>query len=241
MDYQRHYNKLIERAKNRKDPEVTERHHIIPRSIGGNDNFENIVRLTPEEHFVAHQLLLKMYPEYSFELTYALNMMTVPGPRTVRSNKRYGWIRRRYITECKKRTGDKNPSFGKSWYHNPETGEAGKFSSENIPKKWNKGRTKPKTKCKLCNEEKDTPTGNYCEKHRKEIFKNRAIEQGRGRRKRNNTEDKEKFEYAITTSKTWSEAIKKAGFKTEGYSRTRLQRFAQENELTLLKEYNTGS
>lgn len=37
-----------------------ERHHIVPKSCGGND-YENIIRLTPEEHYRAHALLAEIY------------------------------------------------------------------------------------------------------------------------------------------------------------------------------------
>ena len=37
-----------------------EKHHIIPRCIGGSDHRENIVALTAREHFVCHLLLTKM-------------------------------------------------------------------------------------------------------------------------------------------------------------------------------------
>jgi hypothetical protein len=40
-----------------------ERHHIIPRSIGGSDNKSNLVFLTAREHFICHLLLIKMVQE----------------------------------------------------------------------------------------------------------------------------------------------------------------------------------
>jgi hypothetical protein len=38
----------------------TESHHIIPRSLGGDDSKENLVKLTAREHFLCHYLLTKM-------------------------------------------------------------------------------------------------------------------------------------------------------------------------------------
>jgi hypothetical protein len=38
----------------------TEVHHILPKSLGGNDNNENLVRLGAREHFICHLLLTKM-------------------------------------------------------------------------------------------------------------------------------------------------------------------------------------
>lgn len=64
MDYEKHYNLLIEKAINRNTPEsYTEKHHITPKCMGGSSDTENIVRLTGREHFVAHWLLHRMYPD----------------------------------------------------------------------------------------------------------------------------------------------------------------------------------
>ena len=62
MNYQDHYNRLIETRKSRSIVENTcyERHHIIMRSMGGTDDSENIVKLTPREHFIAHWLLCSL-------------------------------------------------------------------------------------------------------------------------------------------------------------------------------------
>ena len=48
---------MIERARNRVIDGYVERHHIIPRSLGGTDDPSNIVALTAREHLVAHMLL----------------------------------------------------------------------------------------------------------------------------------------------------------------------------------------
>jgi hypothetical protein len=64
MNYQSHYSRLIARARARDSRFLSlfEKHHIIPRCIGGADADANIVKLTPQEHFVAHRLLVKMHP-----------------------------------------------------------------------------------------------------------------------------------------------------------------------------------
>lgn len=63
MNYQAIYNSLIERGRNRLLDGYSERHHIIPRCMGGNNNPENLVKLTAREHFLAHRLLTKIYPD----------------------------------------------------------------------------------------------------------------------------------------------------------------------------------
>lgn len=55
------YNTIIDRATLRRQVDgYTERHHIIPRSLGGEDLDSNIVELTAREHFICHLLLTKM-------------------------------------------------------------------------------------------------------------------------------------------------------------------------------------
>ncbi len=54
------YYAIIHNAQKRNPTEYTERHHIIPKSLNGDDSTNNIVRLTAREHFVCHLLLTKM-------------------------------------------------------------------------------------------------------------------------------------------------------------------------------------
>ena len=63
MNYQLIHNQIIERAQQRVPAGYTERHHIIPKCIGGNNSEENIVRLTAREHFIVHKLLAEIYPK----------------------------------------------------------------------------------------------------------------------------------------------------------------------------------
>lgn len=54
------YWNIIEHAKTRSLIGYTEQHHILPRSLGGTDDSENLVHLTAREHFIVHWLLTKM-------------------------------------------------------------------------------------------------------------------------------------------------------------------------------------
>lgn len=89
MNYQLHYDRLIARAKSRSLSGYVERHHIIPRCIGGGNSPDNIVKLTPEEHYVAHQLLIRIYPN-QLRLAHAALMMA----SRCSGNKPYGWLRK---------------------------------------------------------------------------------------------------------------------------------------------------
>lgn len=62
--YTRWYNNLICAARNRTEISgYIERHHIIPKSLGGTNDNENLIYLTAKEHFIAHHLLTKMCEE----------------------------------------------------------------------------------------------------------------------------------------------------------------------------------
>lgn len=57
--YKKWYDLIVENAKNRSLEGYKERHHIVPKSMGGKDSKDNLVELTAREHFVCHWLLTK--------------------------------------------------------------------------------------------------------------------------------------------------------------------------------------
>lgn len=72
------YYSIITNAKSRINPKevYTEKHHIIPKSLGGANSVENYVRLTAREHFICHWLLTKMTESQAkHKMLYALNGM----------------------------------------------------------------------------------------------------------------------------------------------------------------------
>jgi hypothetical protein len=74
--YTKYYNLLTNRAKGRVLNEYTERHHIIPQSLGGSNDKDNLVDLTAREHFICHWLLIKMTEgEHRGKMLYALQGM----------------------------------------------------------------------------------------------------------------------------------------------------------------------
>ena len=58
--YTKTYFLIIARAQDRTINGYTEKHHIIPKSLGGADHPTNLVSLTAREHFICHRLLVKM-------------------------------------------------------------------------------------------------------------------------------------------------------------------------------------
>lgn len=90
MDYTRIYFKLIRKRRENPLPknEYGENHHIIPRSFGGSNEKNNLIRLSAREHFICHFLLYKIYKQKSKQfpnshfiqdkyqkMLYAFNMM----------------------------------------------------------------------------------------------------------------------------------------------------------------------
>ncbi len=71
--YYRVYTAIVERGLTRgldkkKVPFYTEKHHILPRCIGGLDEDSNYVLLSAKEHYIAHRLLNRMYPDNKYLL-----------------------------------------------------------------------------------------------------------------------------------------------------------------------------
>ena len=76
MNYSKHYFLLMNKAKIRCDVSgYSEKHHIIPKCLNGSNEPSNIVILTAKEHFIAHLLLTKMYPENS-KIAFAFRAMS---------------------------------------------------------------------------------------------------------------------------------------------------------------------
>lgn len=133
MNYKSHYDKLIHRAQNRSilKGEYKEIHHIIPTCIGGSDLKENLTPLFPEEHLLAHLLLVKIYPN-EYGLTKAANMMThcKTSDQKRITNKKFGWIKRKLSMEQSiEMTGSGNHNYGTVWSEE----QRNKLRGENNP------------------------------------------------------------------------------------------------------------
>lgn len=139
MNYTKHYNLLVEKSPKIKPEEgYYEKHRIVPGCLGGKYEEGNIVWLTPEEHYVAHQLLVKIHPNNN-KLVYAAHMMN----NGRKNNKLYGWLRKKYSKivserQSKLMIGNNLASLGK-----------GKPKSES----WKQKNRKPKkgVVCPNCN------------------------------------------------------------------------------------------
>lgn len=100
MLYQKIYDQIVERAKTREISEYSEKHHIIPRCMGGTDDKKNLVKLTYREHFLCHWLLCKIHPQND-KLLHAFSRMvhfsrTHTGRAVLLNSKHFEIVKRYY-------------------------------------------------------------------------------------------------------------------------------------------------
>jgi hypothetical protein len=85
--YTKWYNSIIFSAQNRTTTGYLEKHHIIPKSLGGSNSKDNLVKLTAREHFICHWLLTKMTTgQNKTKMCMALAMMRVSHKKHQRYN-----------------------------------------------------------------------------------------------------------------------------------------------------------
>ena len=210
MNYQTIYQILISRGKNRllNPNDYYETHHIIPRCLGGSEDISNLVDLTPEEHYVAHQLLVKLHPG-NHNLVKAAVMMIPSRP----SNKLYGWLRRKHsVAMSASQSGDGNSQFGSIWIFNQTLKENKKIKSSDLTKYakdgWEKGRVydfnNPYLICEVCKKEfrssfNKKTCSNKC--HKEHVGKHKSFI---GR--------EEEFKKFYAQTKSMNKALKLMGF-----------------------------
>lgn len=104
--YTRWYYNIIANAQSRTIAGYTEKHHIIPRSLGGTNSKSNLVHLTAREHFICHLLLTKMtLGNDMYKMKYALNMISniknIGAGRYTPSSKLYEYVRKCHFDAIK--------------------------------------------------------------------------------------------------------------------------------------------
>lgn len=105
MNYLNIYNSIVNNKSQRTG--YTENHHIIPKSLGGTDDKENIIALSAREHFICHYLLCKIYEKGSAEyqkMLFAFNTMN-------RSHKHNRYINSRLFEALRKEFRDSISEF----------------------------------------------------------------------------------------------------------------------------------
>lgn len=156
MNYKKIYDQIINRRKLISYDGYTESHHIVPRSLGGNDNQDNLVKLSAREHFICHLLLVKMYPtgQSHYKMIRAFLMMLVSNKDQERfsPSKSYQKFREKYSLFLKEAyKGQGNSQFGTKWISNPTANSSMKIGKlEKIPEGFFLGRNLKWKNCPKC-------------------------------------------------------------------------------------------
>lgn len=189
--YKKWYFNIIDAAKINGRVGYIEKHHIIPKSLGGSDSKDNLVNLTAREHFLCHLLLIKCTSGYDKKLMlFALGkfVQNAPGQYRILTSWEYS----------KARESISNARTGRQ--HSEETK---KKMSENRKGKipWNKGKS-----VGPCTEEKKMLLSNYwkskpkSESHAKNISKGKLGHTSGMTGKQHSEETKRKLSSRIVTN-----------------------------------------
>ncbi len=95
MNYQWHYDRLISTRKEREMEKGKhyEKHHILPRSMGGSDDESNLVYLTAREHFLAHWFLWRIHRNRKMALAFSMMKRSNSKQSRITSSRAYEEIR----------------------------------------------------------------------------------------------------------------------------------------------------
>lgn len=152
MNYHRIYNSIIYNRKQNIFKGYTETHHIIPRSLKGTNDKDNLVKLSAREHFICHLLLTKMYKEGSIEWVKMMKAFYCMIFRQNNNQKRYlnshwykYWRENFSKAQSINQQGKNNSQYGKCWVIHPLTQEKKSIKKECLQEYldigWLKGRT----------------------------------------------------------------------------------------------------
>ena len=170
MNYQEIYNKIVKNRLENPLDTYTERHHILPKSLGGNNKKTNLVKLSAREHYICHLLLTKIYNtgnEHK-KMIYAFLMMCNAKSKTQKRNYEYNsrlYEKRRI--EYSQIMSEKMSSDGKKymWIYNPVLKISRRVpKTETLEEGWFKGRfSEPNSrKCLVCGKITGSPLAKFC-------------------------------------------------------------------------------
>lgn len=146
MDYQKIYNSIIQNRLNNPYNGYTETHHIVPKSLGGLSDNDNLVKLTAREHFICHVLLVKIHEgtRFFYPMIKALGFMSAESEFQNRyfNSHLYQYFREAHSKSMSiSQSGKHNSNYGTKWVYNLDLKQCKKINkSEKIPIGWKLGR-----------------------------------------------------------------------------------------------------
>jgi NUMOD3 motif len=141
MNHQKIYESIIQKAKSENRIKYKliyyEKHHILPKCLGGTDDKGNLVLLTAKEHYLCHKLLTYIYKN-NYKINLAFSYMTKNKKGYTNSARNFAYAKEL----CKKWTAEQkknNTWAGK--HHNLESiKKMKKPKSEETKKKFSKAK-----------------------------------------------------------------------------------------------------
>jgi len=168
--YTKWYKSIITNAKTRVNQAgYFEKHHIIPKSLGGSNDSTNLVELTAKEHFICHMLLPKMTEgESHAKMVRAAWMIATMGNKhhkRIKVNSRTycklkdEWVQTSHLRKPRTKEHCAKLAYPKSDEHKKKISDArtGKSwgthtaTTKSKMSEWQKGIPKPTTTCEHCN------------------------------------------------------------------------------------------
>jgi len=156
-----------------------EKHHILPKSLGGNNKKENIAVLTAKEHLICHLLLVRMTNGDAKSKMACAAMRMMFSSRTHNrckiSSRTYESVRTAVAESKKGRSGYKHTEESKKKISQSKIGKQRTFTPEwreNISKSQIGITKKPcslETKQKISAAQKGIPRGPQTEEHKQKV------------------------------------------------------------------------
>ena len=223
--YTRWYNQIVCRASFRTMEEYTETHHVKPRSLGGTDIPENIVKLTAREHFICHWLLTKMTTgEDHWKMVNALRMMKAEKSGQKRYHTKitarvYENLKKEYsILQSERKRGKNNPMYGDKFYRS----EAGKQKQREAILGENNGAKKQEARQKIAESKLGKIRAPFSEEWRAKMSESKLGEKNNRYGVELSEETKQKIREKALGRKQSEETIKKKADAIRGRAKPKI-------------------
>lgn len=157
MNYKVIYDAIIENAKRRiiNNDANYELHHIIPKSLGGTNDADNLILLSLKEHYVAHHCLSKLGEN---KMLWAFWMMSNNRGFKISANE---YVKLRLNLKHTEETKRKISKANTGKFHTKETKrKIGELQLGELNHMFNKPHTE-ESKLKMCNSHKGEKNVNF--------------------------------------------------------------------------------
>ena len=220
------YKNITKNAKNRSISGYTEKHHIIPKSLGGSDSDSNIVKLTAREHFICHWLLTKTTTGTSRQkMIYALRVLRANNPHQQRyetkiTSRVYENIKKEYsIIQSEKVAGKNNPMYGDNFYRSEE----GRRNQSAEVSGGKNGSKQPEARAKISASKTGKKRPAFSDEWKQRLSESSSGENNSMYGKTHSEETRKKMSAKATGRKQSAETIKKKADALRGTTRPKKQ------------------